>query len=267
MTSLSRRRVVLLAAMGLALGLGVAACASTWSRVGQQVRQNWNAQRSYGDGLDRYKARDYAGAIPLFQRALSLDPTLDDAASHLAWSYYHAGKYPDATHQFEQAILRQPKWEGLYDGLGWSQYQAGHADVAMKSFQQALEMDPTYRDAAVGLAYSLFELRRYAQALPHLDRLTREGEGNGLQKPAPDLDGVRSRLAWTLFYLGDYPRAKEQFMKGLASRPDWYGLHNGLGWSYLKLGDKARAQASFKRALELKPDLGDAKDGLSLASR
>jgi tetratricopeptide (TPR) repeat protein len=261
--SARRRRVVLVAILSLVLGPGVAGCAGTWSGLGQ----SWNAQRSYGEGLNRYQQGDYAGAIPPFQQALALDRTLDDAASHLAWSYYHTGKYSEAAHQFEQAIARQPKWEGLYDGLGWSRYQLGRYEAAVKLFKQALGLDQTYRDAGVGLAYSLFELRRYAEALPHLDRLTREGGGNGMGSPAPDLDGVRSRLAWTLFYLGEYAKAKEQFTRGLASRPDWYGLHNGLGWSYLKLGDKARAQASFKRALELKPDFGDAREGLSLASR
>ncbi|HYL79538.1 MAG TPA: tetratricopeptide repeat protein [Candidatus Acidoferrum sp.] len=256
------RRVFLWVGLALALGFSMTGCASTWSKLGQ----SWSAQRSYGEGLDRYQRGDYAGAIPLFQRALTLDRTLDEAASHLAWSYYHTGKYPAAAHQFAQAIVRQPRWEGLHAGLGWSQYQAGQYQVAKKSFQQALDLDPTYRDAAVGFAYSMFELRQYAEALPHLDRLTREG-GGGMGSPAPDLDGVRSRLAWTLYYLGEYAKAKEQFTKGLASRPDWYGLHNGLGWSYLKLGDRARAQASFKRALELKPGFEDAKEGLSLASR
>jgi tetratricopeptide (TPR) repeat protein len=263
-TSLSGRRIIHLAVLSLVLGLsGVTGCASMWSKLGQ----SWDAQRAYGEGLDRYQAGNYAGAIPLFQRALTLDSTLDDASSDLAWSYYHTGKYQEAAHQFEKVMAQQPKWEGLYDGLGWSQYQSGHYQAALKSFQRALELDSTYRDAAVGHAYTLFELRRYADALPYLDRLTREGGGNGMGGPAPDLDGVRSRLAWSLFYLGDYAKAKEQFTKGLVARPDWYGLHNGLGWSYLKLGDKTRAQASFKRALELKPDLGDAKEGLALASR
>lgn len=261
--SVSKRREFLVTILSLVLGLGLTGCASTWSKVGQ----NWNAQRSYGEGLNRYEQGDYARAIPLFQRALTLDRTFDDAASHLAWSYYHTGKYSDAARQFEQAIARQPRWEGLYDGLGWSQYQQGRYEVAVRQFQHALGLDRTYRDAGVGLAYSLFELRRYAEALPHLERLTREAGGSGMGSPTADLDGVRSRLAWTLFYLGEYAKAKEQFTKGLASRPDWYGLHNGLGWSYLKLGDKTRALASFRRALELKPDFGDAKEGLSLASR
>lgn len=258
-----RSGFLILAAFGLGLGLLATGCASTWSKIGN----SFGAQRAYAEGLERYKAEDYAGAIPPLQHALSLDSSLDEAAAHLAWSYYHIGKYSEATDQFKQTLTRQPKWEGLYDGLGWSRYRVGRYHIALKAFNQALELEPSYRDAAVGRAFTLFELGRYAEARPHLERLTRESEGNGLRSPAHDLDGLRSRLAWSLFHLGEYDQARAQFTKGVASHPDWYGLHNGLGWSYLKLGDKARAQASFKRALELKPDLGDAREGLSLASR
>jgi Flp pilus assembly protein TadD len=108
----------------------------------------------------------------------------------------------------------------------------------------------------------LFELGRYAEALSHLERLTRVGEANMLRSAAPDLEEVRSRYAWTLFYLGDYSKAEQQFAAGIAARPGWSGLYNGLGWTYLRLGDKRRARQNFDRALELKPDLTDAKEGL-----
>lgn len=132
----------------------------------------------------------------------------------------------------------------------------------MEASQEALGLDPRYRDAAVGLAFSLFELGQYAEALPHLERLTREGEGNALQTSTKDVEEVRSRLAWTLFYLGRYERARDQFTRGITARPNWYGLHNGLGWSHFRLGDAARARESFRRALRLRPDLADAKEGL-----
>ncbi len=84
-----------------------------------------------------------------------------------------------------------------------------------------------------------------------------------LQSPERDVDEVRSRFAWTLFYVGDFARARDQFMKGLATRPDWYGLHNGLGWTFLRLGDQGRARESFQRALQLKSDYADATEGLA----
>lgn len=249
------------------VGLGVLSASSDCAQAQSATKSQRNAQavRSYQDGMDRYKAKDYRGALPLFQRAVELEPTYDDAGAYLAWSYYHLGEYMEATRHFRQALLRQPKWEGLYDGLGWSRYQVKRYHLALDAFQQALAMDPRFHDAAVGFAFSLFELGRYAEALPHLERLTREAEGSGPSGPAGDVEQVRSRYAWALFYLGNFAKAREQFTRAIAARPDWAGLYNGLGWTQLRLGESAKAQESFRRALQLQPDLADAKDGLALS--
>ena len=260
---LSRRwRAILL---GLALGILPISAGDALAQPVTKTQQDVQAQRSYQQGLDRYRAKDYRGSIPLFRKALEFEATFDDAEAYLAWSYYHLGEYTDATRHFRQALVRQPKWEGLYDGLGWSRYQVKRYQLALDAFQQALALDPRYRDAAVGFAYALFELGRYAEALPHLERLTREGGAGGPQKPEADVDQVMSRYAWTLFYLGDYVKAREQFLRVLSTRPDWAGIHNGLGWTHLRLGDRAKAQESFRRALTFQPDFADAKDGLALA--
>ncbi len=249
----------------LALSVLAGSC-STVAQLPATLQAGWQAQRSYEAGLERYNAKDYSGAIQHLQRALDLEPNFDDAEAYLAWSFYYTAQYTEATRHFRQALRRQPKWEGLQDGLGWSRYRLGRYHIALEAFQQALALDPTYRDAAVGLAYSLFELGRYAEALPHLERLTHEGEASPSRRPAPDLENVRSRYAWSLLYVGDFERARDQFAKGIAARPDWYGLYNGLGWTYLKLGDRSRARQSFRRALQLKSDLTDAQEGLKLAA-
>jgi tetratricopeptide (TPR) repeat protein len=248
----------------LALNLLAGSCSAV-SQLPAKLQAGFEAQRSYEAGLEKYNAKEYGAAIPHFKRTLDLEPTFDDAAAYLAWSIYYTADYTTATRHFRQALLRQPRWEGLHNGLGWSRYRVGRYHIALEAFQEALGLDPTYRDAAVGMAYSLFELGRYAEAIPHLERLTREGEGSAFQRPAPDLENVRSRYAWSLLYVGDFERARVQFVKGVAARPDWYGLHNGLGWAYLQSGDRTRAQQSFRRALQLKPDLADAQEGLKLA--
>ena len=250
------------AAFGLALGLLAAGCGA----MAQKFEAGYQVQRSYEAGVERYRAGDYVGAIPHFQRVLAVDPLFDEAEAHLAWSFYHTGQYMEATRHFRQAIARQPKGAELYDGLGWSRYQVKRYHLALEAFRRALALDPSYRDAAVGFAYNLLELGRYAEALPHLERLTREGEGQMVRSPTTDVEEVRSRYAWTLFYLGEFEKARGQFMTGLAARPNWSGLHNGLGWTYLRLGDKARARPSFQRALQLQPDYPDAKEGLAQAS-
>jgi tetratricopeptide (TPR) repeat protein len=242
-------------------------CAETRSEIRTSFHEGRIAQQSYDAGKAKYLARDYVAAVPLFQRTLSLDPQYDDAEIYLGWSYYHLGRYPDATHHFRQVTVRQPRWESAWNGLGWSQYRAGQHERALEAFQEAVALDPVYRDAAVGLAYSLFELNRYREALPYLHRLTREGAYLYFPDPNSDVEEVRSRYAWCLYYTGAYRKAQEEFAKGLKARPQWRGLHSGLGWTYLKMGDRARARESFQRALRLDPDYADARAGLAEASR
>lgn len=249
----------IIVALVLGAGLLLGGCAGTMA----MVQESFQAQRAYDAGLSRYQAKDYAGAIAQFQRAVTLDPKFDDAEAQLAWSYYHTEQHLLATRHFRQALVRQPQWPGLYDGLGWSRYRLQRYHLALEAFQQAVALDPSYRDARVGVAYTLFTLERYAEAFPLLDRLTREAEGNGLRNASPDLEQVRSRYAWTLFYFGDYQKARDQFAKAVAARPDWAGLHNGRGWTFLRMGNRQKAGEHFEYALKLQPELADAKEGLA----
>ena len=253
--------------LALALGMLLAGCAGTMSDVATTYKEGREAQRNLDEGKAKYDAGDYAGAIPHFQRTLALDPKYDDAEAYLAWSYYHLAKYPDATRHFRQVVARQPRWEGAWNGLGWSRYRAGRYHLAVEAFQEAMSLDPRYRDAIVGLAYSYFELGKYVEALPHFERLTREGEGHIFQSATTDVEEIRSRYAWCLYYVGQYEKARAEFSKGLQAHPDWHGLHAGLGWTYLKLGDRAKARDSFQRALRLKPDYADARTGLAQSGR
>jgi tetratricopeptide (TPR) repeat protein len=254
-------------ALAAALGVVLVGCAETRSEIQTFWSEGRIAQQNYYAGKTKYRVRDYAGAIPLFERTLSLDPKYDDAEIDLGWCYYHLGKYPDATRHFRQVLARQPRWEGPWNGLGWSEYGSGQYQLALEAFQEAISLDPVYRDAAIGLAYSLFELGRYRDALPHLHRLTREGEGGIFGVTVADVEEVRSRYAWCLYYVGQHEKARAEFVKGLQARPKWYGLHSGLGWTYLKLGDRAKARESFQKALQLAPDYTDARTGLAEASR
>jgi tetratricopeptide (TPR) repeat protein len=251
----------------LILGLVLVGCAETRSEIATSFREGRIAQQNYDAGKAKYRARDYAAAVLLFQRTLALDPQYDDAEVYLGWSYFHRGQYTDATQHFRQVTVRQPRWEGAWNGLGWSQFRAGQYQSALAAFQEALALDPTYHDAAVGLAYALFELHRYREALPYLHRLTREGAYIYVPDLNSDVEEVRSRYAWCLYYTGAYDKARDEFVKGRAVRPKWQGLHNGLGWTYLKLGDRSRARESFQRALQLDPNYADARAGLAEASR
>jgi Tfp pilus assembly protein PilF len=252
-------------ALPLLLLVLLAGCADTINSLSAQLRRGHEAQVAYQHGLEVYRTGQYDRAIPEFRHAVELDPAFDDAHALLAWSYYYVHRYPEAALHFRIASASQPQWGGLADGLGWTRYRVGRYRIALEAFQQALRLDATDRDAAVGTAFSLFEVGRYGEALSWLERLTREGESSLFKKPAADMEEVRSRYAWTLFYLGSYDRARTEFATGIVARPRWYGLQNGLGWSLLRLGHRAEARAHFQQALRLRSDFADAIEGLAQA--
>jgi Tfp pilus assembly protein PilF len=245
------------------VALSLSGCAA----VTTAVRNGHEAQQAYYAGVAHFNGKDYAAAVPPLERALRLDATLDSARAYLAWSYYQLADFPRATRQFRLALARQPQWPGLHDGLGWTRYHAGRYQLALDAFREAVALDPNYRDAQVGVAYALFALERYEEARPLLATLVREGEKTFFQPARPDVEDVRARYAWTLFYLDDFQEAQAQFLRGLAAQPTWAGLHNGLGWTVLRLGDRAVAQRSFRQALALRPNFDDARQGLVLAQR
>ncbi len=257
----SRGRRIFPLVCGL-LGLLLTSCA-VMREASTTFQKASEAQRSYDQGLALSEANRHVEAIPHFRQALRLYPDFDEAEASLAWSLYHTGQYSEGARHFREGLKRQPQWEGLHDGLGWCLYRQGRYPAAAQAFRDAMKLDTGYRDAGVGLAYSLFESGRYAEALPLLERLTREGERGLFRSTSKDVEEVRSRLAWTLYYVGQYARAREEFRRGVAARPEWYGLYNGLGWASLRLGSRTEARQSFAQALRLKPDYTDAKAGLA----
>jgi len=163
-------------------------------------------------------------------------------------------------------VARQPRWEGAWNGLGWSSTCAGQYQVALQAFQEAVSLDPAYRDVGVGLAYALFELGRYREALPHLHRLTREGAYLYFPEPNSDVEEVRSRYAWCLYYTGGISRPATNLPRGF--RPIPSGRASTVaGLDVSEAGDRAKARESFQQALRLDPEYADARKGLAEANR
>jgi len=158
--------------VGLVITLGVilVGCAATRSEIQTEFREARIAQQNYEAGKVKYGARDYAGAVPLFQRTLSLDPQYDDAEMYLGWSHYHLGRYPDASRHFRQVVARQPRWVGAWNGLGWSQYRTGGYEQAREEFAKGLQARPKRESLHNGLGWTYLKLGDRAKARESFQR-------------------------------------------------------------------------------------------------
>jgi tetratricopeptide (TPR) repeat protein len=244
----------------LVLLLGLAVPAAPQSIL-DSLRKGAEAQQAYRAGRTFYEARDFENARSRLVDALALDPEHDDARALLGWTEYALGEHRAAIITFKSVLQRQPDRESLHAGIGWARLRLRRYHLATEAFRAALDRNPDYVDALIGLGTAQFELERYDAALPPLQAALRRLTPLLGAEP-PELGNVRSKTAWTLYYLGRHREALALFEQGIRVAPDWYGLHNGLGWCYLRLGEKARARAAFQRALGLKPDYEDAREGL-----
>jgi|SRR5579862_6063152 len=93
--------------------------------------------------------RPDAEVVAALERAVALDPTLDDARFSLAVAHMNAGRYAKAQEQFlsfRQAPERQKF--AYYNGLAYAQVELGQRDDAVRSAAEARKHARTPEEAA-----------------------------------------------------------------------------------------------------------------------
>jgi len=229
------------------------------------IRQSKEARAEFEAGRNRYEANDLTGARGHLEKALRLDPELDEARALLGWAEFFTGATRAATMTFKTVLRRQPTWEGAYNGLGWSRLRLNRPHLARDTFRAALDANPAYTDALAGWGLTLYELGEYAAAIPALDEAAATLE-SALGRGAPEVADLHAASAWSLYRTGHFGEAAVEFERVIKARPGDPGPQAGLGWSYLRVGRRDAARAAFLQALKLAPNSADAAQGLSLAS-
>jgi tetratricopeptide (TPR) repeat protein len=109
---------------------------------------------------------DVRGAIPLYERALELDPGLHIAMTNLGNCHFRLGRAEAAKACYMKAVDLSPNQpEGLYN-LGYILLEDGDCDAAIPLFQKAIENDPSFSDAYYNLGMALKAKGMPAAALP-----------------------------------------------------------------------------------------------------
>ncbi len=103
-------------------------------------------------------------AIPIFQRAIKLDP--NDAYSHngLGLVYEALGKRDDAFVAFQRAIEFDPNFAAPYNSLGHMYDSLAKYDEALVAYHRAIDLDPNdaYPHNGIGLVYEALGKREEA---------------------------------------------------------------------------------------------------------
>lgn len=123
MTAFTRMALALF--LSLALGAGQALAFGGGGSTSAKKQDS-----NYAQAVKRVDAGDYAGAIPLLQKAIAADPTSADAHNYLGFSHRKLGDMELALAQYVKALELNPKHRGANEYLGELYLDLGQLDKA-----------------------------------------------------------------------------------------------------------------------------------------
>ncbi len=137
-----------------------------WSDVLAKRPHNARALNNLGAESARQGRPDEA--LPLFSRALEIDPGYAEAHNNLGGIYYNQGRMAEALDQFSQAVSLRPDYGEAHLNLGLALHNRGRLDEAIGHYLSALQLAPDDPEAHNHLGAALLSRGRTAEAIGHL---------------------------------------------------------------------------------------------------
>lgn len=196
--------------------------------------------------VELMKNRQYAAAIPEWNKALELAPNEPGAHNNLGVALMETGKVDDAMAHYRQALALNPEYAEAYNNLGEALVNQGSVKDAILHFERAVQLDPAYEIARRNLATSLARTGQIAKAIGHLKKLV---------EAKPDVADVRRDLGHALVDQGRFEEASTQLEEAsrLLGGRDALTLHL-LGLAYGDLGRRQDAVEVERKALAFAAD-------------
>ncbi len=182
---------------------------------------------------------DYSDADKWFSQVVSDTPNDADAWYLLGRTKYNENEFAAAISIFKRAITLLPKYVEAENNIGLSWNELNERDKARAAFQTAiLWQGDTPADAQpfLNLGTLLADDHKDNEALPYLTKAVALSPGNPT---------VHAELGKTYLAMNKLPDAQAEFEKAIALAPDASALHYKLGQILRKQGLLARAQQEF----------------------
>ena len=98
--------------------------------------------KAFENGEEKYKARDFEGAIMDFTLALEKDPGNPEILYQRAMSYFHLGKKSLTLIDLDEAVEMQPNYAFRYSSRAFMRDSFGDVIGAIKDYKEAINLDP-----------------------------------------------------------------------------------------------------------------------------
>lgn len=200
-------------------------------------------------GLLEARQEHYKESIPLYRKALTLNPRIPGLRLNLALALFKAGDMKGAIPQFNLLLKtvppNSPEASRYKILLGMAHYGLGQFAEASPYLESAADADPRNLPIRLTLAHSLLWSKQYNKVLEvYKEILTLD----------PDSAEADMLAGEALDETKDTPGAIEMFRKAVKAKPDEPNAHFGLGYLLWTQKQYAEAISEFKAELALDPN-------------
>ena len=180
-------------------------------------------------------------AVLHIERALAIDPSLDEAAANLAWVLHDRGRLSDACLWVRHALARRATPDRQAQ-LGWFLLLQGKATEAIPFFHDSLEAAPQIESTHVHLGRALSEIGLNARALQvHEDALAR----------FPNSQTLLLAAGWQYCDAKEFSKVKAIAERVIALQSECASACLLLGLAEQALGNSEMAVMHFRHTLKL----------------
>jgi tetratricopeptide (TPR) repeat protein len=235
-------------------------------------------------GFLESRQEHYAQAIPLYRKALALNPGMPALRMNLGLTLFKAGQLRDALRIFEDLVNKEPRSsaeaERLTTLIGLSHYGLNEYAEAIPYLKKATASDPQNLPFRLILAHSCLWSKQYQCVLDvyhqilllnaesaEADMLAGEAldemqdhagaieQFRSAVKENPKEPNVHFGLGYLLWTQGQYEQAAQEFQAELANVPNHAQALAFLADSKMKLNDREAVLPLLKKAIAVDPEL------------
>mgnify|MGYP001040844539 CR=1 FL=1 len=139
-------------------------------RITEAFLDDYNYYRAGRAFVDQ---NDLDGAIPLFQRALEINPASVEAHLALAAVFTTQHKREEAKRHFQRILDLRPEHADAHQGLAALLHEEGKLGAAADHCREALRAKPDFPKAQMSLGLILLETNKLGESITHLKEAAR----------------------------------------------------------------------------------------------
>ena len=218
---------------------------------GQEAQSRLTAlsQSALANGTTLYQKGNYDAAAKEFRRAISLDPSQDNAVKAynlMATAYIKENKPDEAIKAYKSSLKVDPTNDATNVSLGNIYFNQGNYTDAVKQYEAAVKSSPTSSANIYSLAQGYLAAGRYKDAEAQFQKIIRM---------SPKQYSGYYGLGQTYSKEGNTQAAIAQFQKVISLKPNFYNVYVDLGSAYADLGQTDKAKQQLRILQQQSPNM------------